>query len=168
MWSINVAAVIDVDDGDGPGCVVNPIDDPVRAAASAESGRQRGVSRFPTRYGSSSNGPVMNSYAAAATASGSRSVNDRRTVGVVRRREGSPSGGELTQACGAGQPSPLPTPRPRLPHLGPVPRRTRRAAVPAGCFASRTERPGGRLLRRPGSRCRTRVFTGSAQERYLS
>jgi hypothetical protein len=65
--------VANVDDGHHTGSFVDPVDHPVGSAARAEP-----VLQWREQ-------PVMNSSAAAATASGKVSAIALRTVGVVRK-----------------------------------------------------------------------------------
>jgi len=76
----------DVEDGDGVGDVVDAVDNPVGPAAGAVPVVERRAQLLADAVGLSSSGPTMNSWAAAATASGRWSVSWRRAVGVMARR----------------------------------------------------------------------------------
>lgn len=103
LRAVDIATMIDVDDRDGAGRVIDALDDPVRAAPGAEPVRQRGKRSLADRYGARIRGPVMNRYAATATASGSPSLSARGTVGVVRSLYGSVVVSSLTgPRIGAG------------------------------------------------------------------
>jgi hypothetical protein len=75
----------DIDDGHRVDVIVDAVDDPVGAAARAVPVLQRGAKPLADAVGLFSSGPVMNSYAAVATAFGRFSVNSRRAVGVIAR-----------------------------------------------------------------------------------
>src|SRR6266571_7039438 len=97
---------------------------PRRALNRSSNG---GSSCLPTRYGSRISGPVMNWYAAIATASGNRSLRARRTVGVVRSSYGSAAGSSVTLPRTDADAWSQPGLRPRPPHHGPTRRRSRPA-----------------------------------------
>ena len=70
--------VRDVEDLDDGLLIVDEVDDPVGRAACAVQAGERTKQGLPTRWGASASGPLQNSSAAAATASGRPSARARR------------------------------------------------------------------------------------------
>ncbi len=81
---VSVPAVADRGDFDDAVGVVNKVDDPVRSPPRRPQWRERRSRGLPTRCGGPSRGPVTNSWAAAATFSGSTSARACAAARAIR------------------------------------------------------------------------------------